>query len=298
VSPVVGAFDRSLRKLNLGCGFDHRPGYLNVDLLEMHEPDLLGDVRDLSMLDDGRYDEILAIDVLEHLERGDTPVAVAEWFRLLAPDGRLQVQAPDVLGVAALLRELDTVEDHRRQIQNLFGTQAYTGDYHLAGFTDLVLIAALSDAGFDRIEVERRDRWLLDVVARRPGASAARDPIAIGLDAGAYPPDAPGNPVRWCQQDAELLIANTGRSPVRVEVRFLVAHPSAPGQAAFEIRLPNGLERLAEVGEASVFWRHDFVLEPGPVRIHLHSEAPPADAPNDPRVMHFRLADLSVQVMG
>ena len=29
------------RRLNLGCGFDVRPGYLNVDLHAWHKPDLL-----------------------------------------------------------------------------------------------------------------------------------------------------------------------------------------------------------------------------------------------------------------
>ena len=51
------------RRLNLGCGFDHRDGYLNVDIKPEHEPDLLADIRDLSELPAGHFDEIVAIDV-------------------------------------------------------------------------------------------------------------------------------------------------------------------------------------------------------------------------------------------
>ena len=64
-------------RLNLGCGYDRREGFLNVDLHAFHDPDLVGDVRSLPALPSGRYTEIVAQDVLEHLERADGPVAGA-----------------------------------------------------------------------------------------------------------------------------------------------------------------------------------------------------------------------------
>src|SRR4051794_39295293 len=48
------------RRLNLGAGFDKRPGYLNVDLNDFHAPDLVGDVRSLPELPTGLYEEIIA----------------------------------------------------------------------------------------------------------------------------------------------------------------------------------------------------------------------------------------------
>jgi predicted SAM-dependent methyltransferase len=59
-------------KLNLGCGFDHRAGYLNVDMHPFTNPDLVADVLDLSMLPAATYDEIIAQDVLEHFRWCDT----------------------------------------------------------------------------------------------------------------------------------------------------------------------------------------------------------------------------------
>jgi hypothetical protein len=44
------------KRVNLGCGFDHRPGFLNVDIHDFHHPDLLADVTQLDMLPSGQYE--------------------------------------------------------------------------------------------------------------------------------------------------------------------------------------------------------------------------------------------------
>jgi hypothetical protein len=64
------------RKLNVGCGYDRREGYLNVDLHAVHKPDLVADVTHLPMLPSESFDEILAQDVLEHFERAKTAPAL------------------------------------------------------------------------------------------------------------------------------------------------------------------------------------------------------------------------------
>src|SRR5436305_10596227 len=82
------------RRLNLGCGWDHRDGYLNVDCYERHEPDLIADISNLPMLPSGYFEEVLAKDVLEHFERTRTDTILAEWARLLSPDGHLVLELP------------------------------------------------------------------------------------------------------------------------------------------------------------------------------------------------------------
>ena len=85
------------KKLNVGCGFDIRPGFLNVDAAAFHDPDLVADVTDLRMLPDGYFEEIVAQDVLEHFERSKTSTALTEWSRLLSParQGRPLRGTPD-----------------------------------------------------------------------------------------------------------------------------------------------------------------------------------------------------------
>ncbi len=154
-------------RINLGCGFDHRAGYLNVDFQDFHHPDLLADVRDLGMLPSGYYEELIAQDVLEHLPRTEVLSALQEWGRLLAPGGQLVLRVPDIIGLAKLLSERHDLAEQEILLQNLYGTQAYSGDFHYFGFTEVVLRHYLALAGFEVAELRHRDQWLFDAVAVR-----------------------------------------------------------------------------------------------------------------------------------
>ena len=157
------------RKLNLGCGYDIRPGYVNVDFQDFHKPDLVGDVRNLPTLPSGHFEEIVAQDVLEHLPRLDTPVALAEWNRLLSIGGLLHIRAPNIVGLAQLCLspERQSIEDQKLLVQCLFGTQAYNGDWHLTGFTEKLLRYYLEEAGFEVVKLDPRDIWLFETTGRK-----------------------------------------------------------------------------------------------------------------------------------
>jgi predicted SAM-dependent methyltransferase len=98
------------RKINVGCGYDRREGYLNVDLHAVHGPDLVADVVSMPMLPSGAFDEVLAQDVLEHFERAKTVPALQEWARLLAPGGILHVRVLTLTGMFDLLSRPDRRE--------------------------------------------------------------------------------------------------------------------------------------------------------------------------------------------
>ncbi|MGN6518048.1 MAG: DUF4214 domain-containing protein [Dokdonella sp.] len=157
------------RKINVGCGYDRREGYLNVDLHAVHRPDLIADVVSMPMLPSGAFDEVLAQDVLEHFERAKTAPALAEWSRLLAPEGVLHVRVPSLAGMFDLLcrPERRSAAMAEEIIHLVYGTQAYNGDYHLAGFTAATLEAHLRNAGLLVCEASIRDGWLYDVKARK-----------------------------------------------------------------------------------------------------------------------------------
>ena len=160
-------------RLNLGCGWDRRDGYLNVDLHAFHEPDLVADVTDLHMLPSGRYQHILAQDLLEHLPRTATAAALAEWNRLLAPGGVLTLRVPSLLDLVELFQRDENLAPARQElmIQCLFGTQAYTGDFHQTTFTRPLLEDQLRREGFEPRRVEVAHEWLLDVDAEKVGDS-------------------------------------------------------------------------------------------------------------------------------
>jgi predicted SAM-dependent methyltransferase len=166
---MTSEFDASKypRRLNIGCGWDRRDGYLNVDLNAFHKPDLVADIRNLTMLPSGHYEEILAQDVLEHLPRTATASALREWNRLLCIGGRLHLRVPSLEGLWEMIRQKSTFENHVALMQNLFGTQAYTGDFHYTTFTRVLLEGYLQRTGY---QVERMDvlhGWLFDGTGRK-----------------------------------------------------------------------------------------------------------------------------------
>lgn len=166
-------------RLNLGCGFDLREGYLNVDLYERHNPDLVADITDLSMLPSGYFDEIVAQDVLEHLERNKTIPVLNEWSRLLIPGGVIHIRVPSLFDLFGIMASPDWRETAKTEevIHLLYGTQAYAGDYHLAGFTARILNEYLARAGLVVCRAELLWSWLYEISARK--TDRLTDPLEI-----------------------------------------------------------------------------------------------------------------------
>ena len=156
-------------KVNLGCGFDIRSDYLNIDFQEFHNPDLVADIRKLDMLPSGVYEEILAQDCLEHFPRSDAEPTLLEWSRLLKCGGILKLRVPDLIGLLELFNweSKQSVEDQKTLVQCLYGTQAYNGDWHLNGFTKVLLEHYLKQAGFCNIKFDSLDHWLFEVVCEK-----------------------------------------------------------------------------------------------------------------------------------
>ena len=84
-------------KLNLGCGFDKRPGYVNADVFARCVPDVLFDLeRTPWPFRDGVCGEILLKHVLEHVG-ADFPGfcrIMRELYRVAAPGGRIDIAVP------------------------------------------------------------------------------------------------------------------------------------------------------------------------------------------------------------
>jgi predicted SAM-dependent methyltransferase len=174
VNPLSAPYPK---KLNLGSGWDIREGYLNVDSLDHGETNLLADVTDLPMLDSGYFDEIVAQDILEHIPRAKTVPTLREWNRLLSSDGVLFLRVPSLVH---LLHRLSEVRDDPVRadevVHRLYGTQAYPGDFHVAGFTAALLDQRLREAGLRIHQATLRDEWLFEVYAGKRATDGARIP--------------------------------------------------------------------------------------------------------------------------
>lgn len=84
-------------KLNLGCGFDKREGFVNADGFEACNPDVLMDIETTPWpFEDNQFDYILMKHVLEHV--GATMVefkkVMRELYRVTAPNGIVEIHVP------------------------------------------------------------------------------------------------------------------------------------------------------------------------------------------------------------
>lgn len=188
-------------KLNLGCGNDVRPGYVNVDFRKTHHSVTVVDLSAFPWpFDDGSADEILMLDFLEHFPFKDTGRILLECHRILSSEGELVVQVPDASHVCRALLQIDRYlcnrcstpivvkeDDHgnlpcvscgqtrdwtsEEAMRRLFGGQDYPGNFHQTCFTMESLRWKLEEAGFESVTPEEEEHqyvnWNVKVRSRK-----------------------------------------------------------------------------------------------------------------------------------
>ena len=86
-------------KLNLGCGFDKRDGWLNVDSFAECDPDQMLDSEQTPWdLPDNAFEHVRLKHVLEHVGQDFTVFAAVmrEIYRVTAPGGLVEIHVPHV----------------------------------------------------------------------------------------------------------------------------------------------------------------------------------------------------------
>lgn len=161
---------------------------LRLDIDASVAPDLIGTMTDMSAVADASVDAIFSSHNIEHLYPHEVPLALAEFRRVLKPDGFAIITCPDLQSVCALVAEdkltdpayispagpitpLDILYGHRPALAqgNLFMA-------HHCGFTQKVLIGTLHAAGFVKVAIKRRlhpyyDLWAIATKAERDDAT-------------------------------------------------------------------------------------------------------------------------------
>lgn len=140
------------QKLNLGCGGDKRSGYVNVDIDENVEPDLVADIGDLPY-DDNSVDEIILQDVLEHT--ADPLKWLNECYRVLKSGGDIYVRVPDFEKI--IDPDFINSTPFYRTENRLLGGRDDKYDQHKCLFTKQILKKRLETAGFVDILIRRGD---------------------------------------------------------------------------------------------------------------------------------------------
>jgi len=154
---------------------------VRLDINPAIKPDIVSSTTDMAAVESASMDAVFSFHNIEHLYAHEVPLALAEFKRVLKPDGFLLVVCPDLQEVARLvaadklteaaynspagpIAPLDIIYGPRAPMArgNLFVA-------HRCGFTQTVLVGTLKAAGFQAIAVKRRpqafDLWAIASLA-------------------------------------------------------------------------------------------------------------------------------------
>jgi predicted SAM-dependent methyltransferase len=174
---------KTLKKtlLHVGCG-PLRPGRsiqgfedwreLRFDIDPEVKPDLLGTMTDMLSVETASVDAIFSSHNIEHLYPHEVPVALAEFQRVLKPEGYVVITCPDLQSVCALVADdkltetaYDSPAGPISALDILYGHRAAMNQgnlymAHRCGFTKKVLAGTLQGAGFKKTASIKRTRFL------------------------------------------------------------------------------------------------------------------------------------------
>ena len=190
-SPNEGAAP-SKTVLNVGCGYPlrqklhrhfHGPEWheIRLDLDPAVQPDIVGSITDMGPVAADSVDAVWSSHNLEHLQRHEVPLALAEFLRVLKPNGLLLLTLPDLQQVARLVAE-DRLEDSAYISQSgpitpldmIFGHTASLARgnrfmAHRTGFTARSLHRLLIEAGFVEVTLRQGASFDLWATGYKPG---------------------------------------------------------------------------------------------------------------------------------
>jgi len=172
--------------LHVGCGPKRKdqttPAFnshewieLRLDIDQSVNPDVVGTMTDMSDVPDESVDGIFSSHNIEHLYPHEVPVALAEFKRVLKPDGFVVITCPDLQSVCELvaadkllepayvspagpISPLDILYGHRAAMArgNLYMS-------HRCGFTQKVLTSTMQTAGFVKSASFKRGNPIFDL---------------------------------------------------------------------------------------------------------------------------------------
>ena len=137
-------------RLNLGCGDERIPGFLNCDMYE-DKADLKFDAKKLDVPDNS-VDSIRAYHLIEHFTFNTAFGVLREWYRALKPGGELTLETPDLLNTCKKFVESD--EQTRIVLYGHFFAwpDISPGQVHYFLYTETQMRWTLEQCGFAGIQ--------------------------------------------------------------------------------------------------------------------------------------------------
>lgn len=140
-------------KLNLGCNVKKLAGFLNVDIRQSVEPDLVEDAFTLESIKNNSVSLIYFCHGIEHANYSQARKALKRYYDILKDDGELRLAVPDMQ--AAMEIYLYHNRDLKLIRSMLSGSQIENRaefDIHYSHWDWQTLTEELKNAGFNRFE--------------------------------------------------------------------------------------------------------------------------------------------------
>jgi len=204
-------------KLNIGSHNKRVKGFYNVDALELEQVDYVCDITETpwrframtnalrlaiglkvdsnsfdekDLVEENDVEEILMVEVLEHISWRKTSAILKECYRVLKPGGKLHIQVPDCgsmmrsfyeervgeeiphkgdeIIIKRLQEETGTLVHPDRFLFAFVGAQKHEYDYHRNIFWQERLEWFLDYAGFKYVKIEDKLGWKLKYNCFKP----------------------------------------------------------------------------------------------------------------------------------
>jgi len=163
-------------KLNLGSGKDYLDGWINVDIEQKYNPDVVADITEALPFKTNSVSEIKAFDILEHVTKQQAHDFISECYRVLDIGGKLNLRLPNMFAIVDSYRDDPEVMAHF-----LYGDTAETGVFgaHKAGYTEKSLHRLLILHGFTSISFTEDDTNY--AVKAIKNANMFKEKLTIGI---------------------------------------------------------------------------------------------------------------------
>ena len=140
-----------LIKLNLGCGANKIPGYINIDMEKSLKPDLhLNFVYQRLPFKDGTVDEVILFHTIEHIQKRFHQKVLSEVRRVLKLGARVIITYPQF--DKCYERWKSNFKGERQYWEaTMFGRQAFPSDFHVCIMMPRELEQSMVAVGYDKI---------------------------------------------------------------------------------------------------------------------------------------------------
>ena len=174
--------------LHVGCGpldksyclgfEDNSWEEIRLDIDEKVNPDIIGSLTDMHLVDSSSLDAVYSSHNIEHIFPHEIPIALNEFYRVLKDDGIVVITCPDIQSVGEALAQdklltplYNSPMGDVTPFDILYGHRSTTSDgnifmAHKSGFTYSTLDSVFSEAGFEaRVGGRRPEGYDLYLVA-------------------------------------------------------------------------------------------------------------------------------------